>query len=51
MFQSFASHRARHVCVGEYQHAVTVVDDFVITVTLSLLQLSQVSDQVNMALA
>ena len=39
MFQTFASHRSRYECGGEYQHAVTVVEDFVITVALTLLRL------------
>ena len=51
MFQTFASHRSRYACGGEYQLAVTVVEEFVITVALNLLRLTQVSDQVNMALA
>ena len=36
---------------GEYQHAVTVVEEFVITVAMNLLKLSPLSDHVNMALA
>ena len=36
---------------GKNQHAVTVVEEFVITVAMNLLQLSPLSDEVNMALA
>ena len=51
MFQTFASHRLRYVCGGEFQLAVTVVEEFIITVALNLLHLPQVSDHVNLALA
>ena len=51
MFKTFASHRSRYPCGGEFQHAVTVVEEFVITIAMNLLQLPQVSDRTNMALA
>ena len=51
MFQTFASHRSGYPCGGEYQHAVTVVEEFVITVAMNLLKLSPISDHVNLALA
>ena len=35
---------------GGYQHAVTVVEEFVITVAMNLLKLSPLSDHVNLAL-
>ena len=51
MFKTFESHRSRYPCGGEFQHAVTVVEEFVITIAMNLLQLPQVSDRTNMALA
>ena len=51
MFQTFASHRSRYTCGGEFQLAVIVVEEFIITVAMNLLRLPQVSDQTNMALA
>ena len=51
MFKTFASHRSRYPCGGEFQHAVTVVEEFVITIAMNLLQLPQVSDRTNMVLA
>ena len=50
IFQTFASHRSRYACGGEFQLAVIVVEEFVITVAVNLLHLPQVSDQTNMAL-
>ena len=50
-FQTFASHRSSYTCGGEYQHAVTVVEEFVITVAMNFLKLSPLSDHVNLALA
>ena len=47
MFQTFASHRSSYTCGG----AVTVVEEFVITVAMNLLKLSPLSDHVNLALA
>ena len=52
MFQTFASHRSSYTCGGGlYQHAVTVVEEFVITVAMNLFKLSPLSDHVNMPLA
>ena len=51
MFRTFESHRVYYPCGGEYQHAVTVVEEFFMTVALNLLQMPQVSDQINMALS
>ena len=51
MFQTFASHRSSYTCGGEYQHAVTIVEEFVVTVAMNLLKLSPLSDHVNRALA
>ena len=36
---------------GEYREAVTVVEEFLITVAINLLRMPQVSDQVNLALS
>ena len=36
---------------GEYREAVTVVEEFLITVAINLLRMPQVADQVNMALS
>ena len=36
---------------GEYRAAVTVVEEFLITIAMNLLRMPQISDQVNMALA
>ena len=51
MFKTFASHRSRYPCGGEFQHAVTVVEEFVLTIAMNLLELPQVSDRTNTALA
>ena len=51
IFKTFASHRSRYTCGGEFQHAVTVVEEFIITIAMNLLRLPPVSDRTNMALA
>ena len=51
MYRSFETHRGNYACGGEYRDAVTVVEEFLITVAINLLRMPQVSDQVNMALS
>ena len=42
MFQIFASHRSTYACGGEFQLAVIVLEEFIITVAMNLLRLPQV---------
>ena len=51
MYRTFETHRGNYACGGEYREAVTVVEEFLITVAINLLRMPQVSDQVNMALS
>ena len=51
LYRTFEAHRACYACGGEYRAAVTVVEEFLITIAMNLLRMPQISDQVNMALA
>ena len=51
MYRTFEAHRGYYTCGGEYREAVTVVEEFLITVAINLLRMPQVADQVNMALS
>ena len=45
MFRTFETHRGNYACGGgEYRKAVTVVEEFLITVAINLLRMPQVSD-------
>ena len=51
MYRTFEAHRVYYSCGGGYRAAVTVVEEFLITVAITLLRMPQVADQVNMALS
>ena len=51
MYRTFEAHRGYYACGGEYREAVSVVEEFLITVAINLLRMPQVSDKVNMALS
>ena len=51
MYRTFEAHRGNYSCGGGYREAVTVVEEFIITVAKNLVRMPQVADQVNMALS